>query len=263
MLLAINVGNSTTRFGLLEEGSMLASVQVSTDRNRSSTELAALAAAGFATKGVPDALGSVRAVCVSSVVPTLNPVVSDLIERFLQGGAAPLWVTSALMVDMPVRYEPMGSLGADRFVNAYAARGLYGGPVIVVDFGTATAFEAVDADGAYRGGAIAPGVGTGRDALAERTAQLSRVDLDVAGPLSAIGTSTNGAMVSGLLLGAAALLEGMIERFRTELGAPRAPVVATGGLAAIVARYTDVISHLEPDLTLLGLGILYEKAQGQ
>lgn len=263
MLLVVNIGNSNLRFALYEKSALVASVRLRSDRNRTADDIAALLIGALMAQGKADALAAVSAVCVSSVVPPLGESVREMCARCLQGAGEPLFITGATDTGMPVRYEPPGSLGADRVVNAYAARALYGAPVIVVDYGTATTFEAVDADGVYRGGAILPGVATGRDALAERTAQLMRLELDAAPPLPAIGTSTAAAMRSGLLLGAASVTEGMVARFAEEMGVPDPHVVATGGLAAAIARHTAVIDSVAPDLTIQGLRLLYHHLRPQ
>jgi type III pantothenate kinase len=156
---------------------------------------------------------------------------------------------------VPIRYDNPREVGADRVVDAAAVRALYGVPACVVDFGTATTFDAVSAEGDYLGGAIAPGVGIAAQALFERTAKLPRVDLTR--PPAAIGRNTVHSIQSGLLFGYVGLVEGMVARFKAELG-PETRVVATGGLGEIIARETEVIDVVDPWLTLHGLRIIYE-----
>jgi type III pantothenate kinase len=156
---------------------------------------------------------------------------------------------------MPVRYENPREVGADRIVNSIAAYEMFGGPVIAVDFGTATTFDCVSADGEYLGGAIFPGMLTSMEALFERTSMLHRVE--IARPKSVIGKTTTAALQSGLLFGTAGMIDSMVERIRKELGPAR--VVATGGLAGLVSNESAAIERVEPFLTLEGLRILYEK----
>ena len=258
-LLVANLGNSHLRFTCFDEsGRITASVRLRSEGTATADELAAILQSAFAMQGMPTALVDVNGVCISSVVPSQNRAVREFFARYLPYAGEPLWITAAAPTDMPVHYAPPESLGADRFVNAYAARALYGFPTIVVDFGTATTFEAIDAGGAYRGGAILPGIGMGRDALAQRAAQLRRIDLDEVGDtVSAIGANTNDALLSGVLLGAVAQTEGLIAHFTAELGATAPPVIATGGFAATVARHTAAITTVDPDLTPKGLRLLY------
>jgi type III pantothenate kinase len=173
-------------------------------------------------------------------------------------GQAPLLVDAGIRTGVRIRYDDPRQVGADRVVDAAAVRALYGLPACVVDFGTGTTFDAVSADGDYLGGAIAPGIGIAAQALFERTAKLPRVELSR--PPSAIGRNTPHAIQSGLLFGYVGLVEGMVARFKEELG-PETHVVATGGLAEIIAEETDVIDVVDPWLTLHGLRIIYELNQ--
>jgi type III pantothenate kinase len=163
---------------------------------------------------------------------------------------------------MAVRYEPPSTLGSDRLADAVAARERYGAPVVVVDFGTATTFNVVDAAGAFVGGAIAPGLGTAADALADTSARLQRVAMD-AGPPPLIGRNTEQSMRSGVLYGYAGLVAGLLDRIDAELGAPRAHVAATGGLAGVVAPLVRRIDAIEPDLTLDGLRHIFARHAGR
>ena len=167
----------------------------------------------------------------------------------------PLVVDAGVKTGVRVRYEPPRAVGADRIVDAAAVQRLYGGPACVVDFGTATTFDAISAEGDYLGGAIAPGIGIAAEALFIRTAKLPRVDLQR--PPAAIGRNTTHAMQSGLLFGYVGLVEGMVARFRSELG-DGMKVIATGGLAEVIARETDSIQITAPWLTLDGLRMIWE-----
>jgi type III pantothenate kinase len=189
-------------------------------------------------------------------VPPLTPTFQQVCQDYLK--QTPLVVDAGVKTGVRVRYDNPRDVGADRVVDAAAVRVLYGTPACVVDFGTATTFDAVSADGDYLGGAIAPGIGIAAQALFERTAKLPRVELTR--PPAAIGRNTPHAIQSGLLFGYVGLVEGMVARFKAELG-PGTKIVATGGLAEIIARETDVIDVVDPWLTLHGLRIVYELNQ--
>jgi type III pantothenate kinase len=191
--------------------------------------------------------------CVlASVVPPLTPVFEQACRDYV--GQAPLVVDTGVKTGVRIRYDNPRDVGADRIVDAAAAKVLYSLPTCVVDFGTATTFDAISAGGEYLGGAIAPGIGIAAQALFERTAKLPRVDLTR--PPSVIGRNTPHAMQSGLLFGYVGLVEGMVARFKAELGTETC-VIATGGLAELVSRETDVIDVVDPWLTLHGLRIVY------
>jgi len=198
----------------------------------------------------------VSGIAVASVVPPLTPVFVQVCRDYL--GQTPLVVDTGVRTGVRIRYDDPRQVGADRVVDAAAVQALYGVPACVVDFGTATTFDAISADGDYLGGAIAPGIGIAAQALFERTAKLPRVELTR--PPSAIGRNTAHSIQSGLLFGYVGLVEGMVARFEAELG-PETRVVATGGLAEIIARETEVIHVVDPWLTLHGLRIVYELNQ--
>jgi type III pantothenate kinase len=260
MLLAINIGNSNMRFVLLDGTVTIASIRLRSDRTRTGDEIAGTFAGALDSQGRGNLLRDASGICVSSVVPILSDAVREMCSRCLPDIPPPIFITGATEIGMKVLYDPPQSLGSDRLVNAYAAREMFGGgPLIVADYGTATTFDVVDATGAFVGGAILPGIGLGRDALAENTAQLPRVDLFSPEPIRAIGQRTIDALRSGILLGAAVQCDGMVARLRSELNAPNARVIATGGLGAVVARHSTVIDSVDPDLTITGLRLLYEK----
>ena len=195
----------------------------------------------------------VTSVAMASVVPPLTPVFVQLCRDYF--GQDSLVVDAGVRTGVRVRANPR-EVGADRVVDAVAVRALYGVPACVVDFGTATTFDAISAKGDYLGGAIAPGIGIAAQALFERTAKLPRVELNR--PPSVIGSNTVHSIQSGLLFGYVALVEGMVARFKVELG-PETRVVATGGLAELIARETAVIDVVDPWLTLHGLRMVYEQ----
>ncbi|MDE3091025.1 MAG: type III pantothenate kinase, partial [Chloroflexota bacterium] len=198
--------------------------------------------------------GEWRGVAMVSVVPALTATFHELCLRHLE--TEPLVVGPKVKTGMAIRYDEPRALGADRLVAAVAAKAQFGAPVIVIDFGTATTFNAVNRAGEFIGGAIAPGLNLAADALYESTAQLPRIDLAM--PPRAIATNTIHAMQSGILFGYVGMVEGMVARMRAELGEPSARVVATGGLARLLAPQTRVIDAVEPDLILKGLRIIFE-----
>jgi type III pantothenate kinase len=201
-------------------------------------------------------VADVSGVSIASVVPPLSQAFAEVSRTYL--GQDPLLVDAGVRTGVRIRYDDPRQVGADRVVAAAAVRALYSVPACVVDFGTATTFDAVSAEGEYLGGAIAPGIGIAAQALFERTAKLPRVELSR--PPSPIGRNTPQAMQSGLLFGYVGLVEGMVARFKEELGL-ETRVVATGGLAEVVAKETEVIDVVDPWLTLHGLRIVYELNQ--
>jgi len=190
-------------------------------------------------------------------VPPATDMILEMLDSYV--GVEPLLVGAGIKTGVAVRYDNPYEVGADRVVNAAAAFRLYGGPACIVDFGTGTTFDALSATGDYLGGAIAPGVRVAAEALFLRTAKLPRIDLTR--PRKAIGTNTADSMRSGILFGYVGLVEGMVERFRRELG-PSMRVIGTGGLAKDIAQETDVIEVVDPWLTLKGLQIVYELNRG-
>jgi type III pantothenate kinase len=206
----------------------------------------------FATSDLDPA--RVDAVALASVVPPLTPVLVELAREYL--GQEALVIGPGVNTGMPVLYEPPGDVGADRIVNGVAAFAAYGGPVIVVDFGTATTFDVITRRGEYAGGVICPGVGISADALFQRAARLPRVDVRNPGPV--VGRSTVGSIQSGLYFGYGAMCEGLIARIRAEIGEP-VRVVATGGLAETLAAEIPSIEAVDPVLTLTGLRLVWER----
>jgi type III pantothenate kinase len=252
MILAVDIGNTQTVLGLIDGGRLDGHWRVSTDPTLTADEIRVKIGGLLALdqRGWSD----IECVVVSSVVPPLTAAYEELAERAT--GTPPLIVGPGVKTGLPVRYDNPHEVGADRIVNAVAAIADYGSPVIVVDFGTATTFDVVDAEGAYLGGAIAPGVETSAEALFRRAARLSAVDLEP--PTRVIGRSTRESMQAGLLLGEAAMVDGLVRRAWTELGG-ECPVVATGGLAERMSPLCETIGHVDADLTLKGLAIIWER----
>jgi type III pantothenate kinase len=254
MLLAIDIGNTNITFGLFDGDKLGPSWRIRTIHEEMPDEYGILMDSLFRHRGHgPD---QVTGVAIASVVPPLTPVFGRVCRDYV--GHDPLVVDAGVKTGVPIRYESPRAVGADRVVDAAAVKVLHGLPACVVDFGTATTFDAVSAEGDYLGGAIAPGIGIAAQALFERTAKLPRVELTR--PPSVIGRNTPHAMQSGLLFGYVGLVEGMVARFKAELGL-ETHVIATGGLAEIIARETAVIDVVDPWLTLHGLRIVYELNQ--
>ena len=251
MLLCIDVGNTNITLGLYDGEILGPRWRLATDHERMPDEftlqlLGLLSYAGLERE-------QVAGVAIASVVPPLTGRWVEVCRRGLE--LEPLVVDNTVETGVRILYEEPGTVGADRLVDAVAAYRLYGGPACIVDFGTATTFDAISRDGEYLGGAIAPGIGIASQALFQRTAMLPRVEL--ARPPAAIGRNTTHAMQSGLLFGYVSLVEGMVARFRKELGTDMR-TIGTGGLAEIIARETDVLQILAPWLTLDGLRMVYE-----
>jgi type III pantothenate kinase len=258
MLLAIDVGNTNIVLGVFDASRLVASWRLLTVRERTADELGLLIGGLFAQGGVDAA--AVRHVVMGSVVPPLTGTLSAMIER--RFGLRPLIVDPAVNTGMPILYDSPGDVGADRIVNAIAAYEQWGRttrrPLVVCDFGTATTLDAVTGAGEYLGGAICPGVSISADALFQRAARLPRID--VRKPARVVGRTTVGAMESGLFWGYVGMVEGLVRRMGDELGG-NALCVATGGLAAIIAPETALVEHVDIDLTLKGLRIVWERNQ--
>jgi type III pantothenate kinase len=254
MLLAVDVGNTQTVFGLFEDDQLRADWRVATRREVTGDEIGLLLRALFDERGLESE--EVHGVIVSSVVPDLNATMAEAMRRFCR--AEPLFIGPGVKTGMPILYENPHEVGADRIVNAVAAVARYGTPIIVLDFGTATTFDVVSRDGEYLGGVIAPGLAISAEALFERAARLHRVDLRR--PPRVIGRTTEQSLQAGLFLGYASLVEGLVARIREELGEP-AKVIATGGLAASFAPAVGCFDAVDPGLTLEGLRRIWERNQ--
>ncbi len=254
MLMTIDIGNTNISLGVYQGEKLGPRWRVSTDHQRMPDEYG-LQIDGLLNHGglLP---GDITAVCLASVVPQLTGVFLQACQDYLN--LDPLVVDAGVKTGVRILYETPKSVGADRIVDAAAVQHLFGGPACVVDFGTGTTFDAISAEGDYLGGAIAPGIGIAADALFRRAAKLPKVDLNT--PPSAIAKNTPHAMQSGLIFGYVGLVEGMVARFKRELG-PEMKVIATGGLTDIIARETDVIDIVAPWLTLDGLRIIWNMNQ--
>jgi len=250
VILAVDVGNTQTVLGLFSGEDLDGHWRVSTDPAMTADELRVKIDGLLASEGL--GLADVERIIVSSVVPRLTVAYEEMTQRAT--GKRPMVVGPGLRSGIRIAYENPAEVGADRIVNAVAAVREHGAPVVVVDFGTATTIDVIDASGAYIGGAIAPGVETSAEALFSRAARLSKVDLEA--PDKVIGTNTRASVQAGLLLGEAAMVDGLVRRVFAEIGV-EAPVVATGGLAARMAPLCETITAVDPDLTLKGLMAVY------
>ena len=258
MLLAIDVGNTNIVLGAFEGRTLVQSWRLQTLRERTSDELGLLVDGLFAHSRLDRV--KIRGVIIGSVVPPLTSSIRAMVQRYF--GVVPLTVDPGINTSMPILYENPSEVGADRIVNAIAAYERFGvdgsRPLVVVDFGTATTLDAITSKGEYLGGAICPGVQISADALFQRAARLPRID--VRKPARVIGRTTVSAMESGLFYGYVGMVEGLVKRMSEELGG-NAICIATGGLADVIAPETPLIQHVEPDLTLHGLRLVWERNQ--
>ena len=262
MLLALDIGNTNVTLGLVHGETIMASRRAATRPSSTADELEILLEGLLHIDGA--SLADVKAISLASVVPPLTGAATVLAER----RGLPLLVAGPGNMPMPIRTKSPAEVGADRLVNAVAVSRLYGTPAIVVDFGTATKFDCVSRDGAFIGGAIAPGLELGIEALATRTARLPRIELSE--PDKAIGTDTVSAMQSGVVIGYRALTVGLLERIQAELARSERvdpsniQIVLTGGLSAAPwARGMAGVDAIDPELTLKGLAILWALANGE
>lgn len=259
MLLAIDVGNTNIVLGVFNGAELGRSWRLTTARDRTADELGLLVAELLERSGIEPT--TIDGVVMASVVPPLTGSMMAMCERYL--GTTPLNIEPGVETGMPILYDNPAEVGADRLVNGVAAYERYGRerglPLIVVDFGTATTFDAITVGGEYLGGVICPGVQISADALFQRAARLPRID--VRKPASVIGRTTVTSMQAGLFFGYVGMVEGLVHRVRRELGGA-AFCVATGGLAEVISPETDVVEAVDRDLTMHGLRLVWERNRG-
>lgn len=257
LLLAADIGNTHTVLGIYRDEELIIHWRLSTSITRTEDESWIVVKMLCESAGIP--AEKITGAIISSVVPNATRLFQLMIENYLY--FEPIVVSSELDLGIRIRYEDPRAVGADRLCNAVAGFARYGGPLIVVDFGTATTFDVISAEGEYLGGAIAPGIETSASDLWRRAARLYRVEL--AFPPKIIGANTEASMQAGIMFGTVELVDGLVRRIRRELNAPEAGVVATGGLAKVVMEQSETIEHLEPYLTLDGMRMIYERVKGK
>jgi len=250
MLLAIDIGNTSINMGVFADDKLRATWRIATSIRQMADEYAVLILSLLHQQNIMTE--EVTSVSLCSVVPTLTVTFEEMVRKYFH--ISPLVVGAGVKTGVRIRMDNPREVGPDRIVNAAAAHHLYGGPVIIADFGTATTFDTVSGEGDYLGGAIAPGFTTAAESLFTRAAMLPRVELSR--PRYAIGTNTIDAMRSGLVFGYVGLVEGIINRIQAEMER-KAKVVATGGYAEVIARETTALEVINPDLTLIGLRLIY------
>jgi type III pantothenate kinase len=251
-LLVIDVGNTNTVVGLFLGAKLSAQWRLTTNREQTADEYGILVRNLFALDGIEP--GEIAGVMIASVVPPLNAVLEEMTKKYFR--VAPLFLGPGTRTGMAIHYENPQEVGADRIANSVAAVEKYGGPCVVVDFGTAITFDVISAKGEYLGGVIAPGIGIASEALFSRAARLPRVEIRE--PERVVGTNTVASMQSGLYYGAVGLVDGILDRLAAELG-PKIKVIATGGQAPLVAHASKYKPPVDPSLTLDGLRIIYER----
>ena len=254
MLLVIDTGNTNTTLGVFEGERLVTHWRLTTARGRTVDEYGVYARNLFQLAGIDAA--EIKAIAIASVVPPLNYTLKRMAEVYFN--VTPLMIDHATPMGLEILYNPPSDVGADRLVDAVAAVHKYGAPCIVVDFGTATTFNAIDAEGRYLGGVITPGVSISSEALFQRAARLPPVEIKR--PERVIGSSTVGSMQSGLYYGFVGLVDGILKRMLDELG-PQTRVVATGGLASLISTGSELIGTVDSTLTLEGLRLIYERQE--
>ncbi len=252
MLLTIDVGNTNIVYGLFQDKTLVHQFRVETDRGRTADEYAVVLRQLLAMHEIKPQ--DVQAAIIASVVPALTEPMARLVQRAF--GPEPLVVGPGIKTGMPILYENPREVGADRIVNAVAAYERFKAALIAVDFGTATTFDVVTQKGEYLGGVIATGIQLSAEALFARAARLPRVE--IIAPPRVVGRNTVHSMQSGIVFGYVCQVDGLVERIRDELGYP-CEVIATGGLGSLIAPLSRTIRHYDPDLTMVGLRILYER----
>ncbi|AIQ61814.1 transcriptional regulator [Paenibacillus stellifer] len=255
MMLAVDIGNTNIVLGVYRGKELLHHFRLSTARQATADEYGIMIHNLFDMSGL--SVKNVEGVIISSVVPPLVHVIVEMCRKYV--GKDPLLVGPGIKTGLNLRYENPREVGADRIVNAVAAIERYQCPLVVVDFGTATTFDCIDGSANYLGGCIVPGIGISTEALYQRASKLPRIELEK--PKKVIGRNTVHAMQAGIIFGYAGQVEGIVRRIKAEMNAPELKVIATGGLASMIAGETECIDEVNPMLTLEGLRIIYDRNQ--
>ncbi|WP_136607580.1 type III pantothenate kinase [Paenibacillus dokdonensis] len=253
MILVIDIGNTNIVLGIYKRRELLHHFRLSTIRHSTSDEYGVWFHNLFHMSGIP--VSDIQGVIMSSVVPPMVHIIEEMCRKYIH--KQPLMVGPGIRTGLNLRSENPREVGADRIVNAVAAVDLYKGPLVVVDFGTATTFDCIDEKGNYLGGAIVPGIGIATEALVQRASKLPRIELEK--PKKVIGRNTVHAMQAGIIFGYAGQVDGIVKRMKEEMDAPHLKVVATGGLAELIASESEAIDEVNPLLTLEGLRLIYER----
>lgn len=253
MILVIDVGNTNIVLGIYEDKKLLNFWRVKTDADKTSDEYGMIINQLFELNGYK--FSDIKEIVICSVVPTIMYTLEHMTRKYF--GKEPLVVGPGIKTGMNIKYDNPKEVGADRIVDAIAAYELYGGPLVIVDFGTATTYSAVSKNGEYLGGAICPGVRISMDALFQRTAKLPRVELTKPGTV--IGKNTVNSMQAGIIYGHVGQVDYIVERMKSELGDPNTKVIATGGLSKLIASESRTVDTINGLLTLEGLRIIYER----
>lgn len=251
-LFTIKVGNTNLGFGIFDGDHLIHAWRAETLHDKTADEYAALLFPLLESENIAPA--SIQAAAIVSVVPALGETMREMCVKYLN--LTPFIATAGIKSGIQIKYDDPRSLGADRLVSLAAAKHKYGPPLVMIDLGTATTFNALDAHGDFVGGAIAPGPNMSAEALHQFTAKLPRID--IAPPPRAVATNTRDALRSGIFFGYVGLVEGMIDRFKSELNEPQLKVIATGGMSRLLAPHCPAITTVDTDLALEGLRILYE-----
>ncbi|MGM9572135.1 MAG: type III pantothenate kinase [bacterium] len=256
MILVMDVGNTNIVLGIYQENKLVINWRISTDRRKTSDEYGMLLHDLFTyKKNYHFQMEDIKGIIISSVVPPLMMTLERVCREYF--GLVPMVIGPGIKTGLKIKYENPREVGADRIVNAVAVNELYGGPAVIVDFGTATTFCALSAKGEYLGGAITPGIGIATEALFKKAAKLPRIEL--VKPSQVIGRNTVSSMQSGIIYGYIGQVNEIVKRMKKEMGEPEALVIATGGLAELLKEETNTIDKVDQFLTLEGLRIIYEK----
>jgi len=252
MLIAIDVGNTNIKYGVFDGEKLIASFRVTSRLSRTADEYGSVLLNLLSDRGIKKS--EIDAIIVSSVIPALNYTICHMCEFFF--GIQPLMVGPGIKTGLNVKVENAKEVGADRIVNSVSAFVKYGGPIVVIDFGTATTFNVIDQNGALIGGVIAPGIKSSLEGLVKNTAQLPMIEL--VSPKSVIAKSTETNMQAGIIFGFAGLVENIVKKIKKEMNLTEIKVIATGGLGEIIAKEVRTITKVDRTLTLDGLRIIYD-----